>query len=602
MNALKLDQNRRILVIDDNPAIHEDFRKILVGSETGARLDAAEIAVFGEPTGPKHKQDFAVDFAFQGLDGVAMVAQARHQGRPYAMAFVDVRMPPGMDGVETTLKLWEIDPDLQVVICTAYSDYSWGEMLERIGHTDRMVILKKPFDTVEVLQLAHTLTTKWLLSQESRNKLNHLEELVAQRTADLRQTNDQLKAHIEERNRLQQQLLHSQKMEAIGRLAGGVAHDFNNILTAISGFTELTLERLEPTDPSWSNLEQVRLAAERAATLTRQLLAFSRKQIMRPKVLDINQVLVGSERMLARLIGEHIELITIPGQALGHIKADPGQIEQVLMNLAINARDAMPQGGTLTLETANFTVDDALARRHDELNPGEYVLLTMTDTGIGMIDEVKSRVFEPFFTTKELGQGTGLGLATCFGIAKQSGGYISVESKPNHGTTFRLYLPRIAAVEEPASPPDSASAVPRGTETILLVEDAPAVRMYATIALEEQGYTVLTAGDGVEGLRIAKERNGQGVDLVVTDVVMPKMGGKALADHIHVMHPETKILFTSGYTEDAIVDHGVLNAGIAFLPKPYTPSVLARKVREMLNDHSPTRNVRAVGLVDTRNS
>ena len=587
MNTHEPAENRRILIIDDNRAIHQDFGKILMGVESGKQLAEAEAALFGTPIGPRPPPRFELESAFQGQDGVAKVEQARQAGRPFAMAFVDVRMPPGMDGVETTTKLWAIDPELQVVICTAYSDYSWTEMLEKLGHTDRMVILKKPFDTVEVLQLAHALTAKWKLGQEARHRVNELEELVGQRTADLQQTNAQLKTEIAERSRLQAQLLHSQKMEAIGRLAGGVAHDFNNILTAISGFTELTLMRLTPADPSWNNLELVRQAADRATALTRQLLAFSRKQILQPRVLDLNEVLAASERMLGRLLGEDIQLITLPGQALGRVKVDPQQIEQVLMNLAINARDAMPADGTITLQSTNFTADAEFARQHNELPPGEYVLLTVTDTGSGMTDEVKARVFEPFFTTKEVGKGTGLGLATCFGIAQQSGGCITVESELGYGTKFKLYLPCVPITEASSLPSVVRSELPRGTETILLVEDAPSVRIYATMALEKQGYTVLTASDGVEGLRVAEQCNGAGVDLVVTDVVMPRMGGKAMADQLHIKHPETKILFTSGYTEDAIVEDGVLDPDIAFLPKPYTPGALARKVREVLESSRP---------------
>jgi len=378
---------------------------------------------------------------------------------------------------------------------------------------------------------------------------------------------------------LEQQLAQSQKVEAVGRLAGGVAHDFNNILTAISGYSELTLRRFGPEEPLRYNLEQISRAADRAASLTRQLLAFSRKQTLQPKVLDLGLVVDDVQKMLHRLIGEDIELLTKAAPNLRYIQADPGQIEQVILNLAVNARDAMPTGGRLLIETSNASVPTPTVA----LPAGEYVMLTVTDTGCGMTEEVKSHIFEPFYTTKPTGQGTGLGLATCYGVVTQSGGRIAVDSEVGKGTTFRIYLPSCAtpaginlgdAVVKPARD---------GNETLLLVEDDAAVRAIAQASLRAHGYEVWEAADGQAAVERVKQFDAHKIALVITDVVMPRMGGKELADQLRHLLPKAKILFTSGYTENVISHQGVLDAGINYLHKPYSPSSLARKVREVLD-------------------
>jgi CheY-like chemotaxis protein len=373
-------------------------------------------------------------------------------------------------------------------------------------------------------------------------------------------------------------------MDTIGRLAGGVAHDFNNLLTTITGYSELLLRRLPANQELRRHAEQIERAAYRAARLTRQLLAFSRKQILQPRVLDLNAVVTDIDSMLRRLIGEHINLVTTCAPGLWRVKADLGQIEQVILNLAINARDAMPTGGELRIETQNVTIDEATAPLGDGLQPNAYVCLRLTDTGTGMTDNVKAHLFEPFFTTKPLGKGTGLGLATCYGIIKQSGGHITVTSAPGAGATFAIYLPH---VDEPVPGEhhntDASKVLPGGTETILLVEDEPAVLELAATVLVQLGYTVLRAGNGAEALRLVREHNGHEVDLVLTDVVMPQMGGKDLADTLRTERPAMKVLFASGYTEDAIVHHGVIDPGVDFIEKPYTPGALARKVREVLD-------------------
>jgi PAS domain S-box-containing protein len=962
MNGLPVERNRRILVIDDNRAIHADFRKIFSPDRvSAAALDESSAELFGEQTNLACQIQYEVESAYQGQEGVKLVKQALEKGRPYAMAFVDVRMPPGWDGVETTQRILEIDPDIQIVICTAYSDYSWDKLFEKIGNRDGLLILKKPFDTVEALQMAHALTEKWWLLQQSRQKMEELESQVAGRTRELQRTNQrlqtkvaeharaeeqlrlktafleaqvnssldgilvvdqdrkaslqnqrfvdlfkipediadgkdidhrlqwvadltanpeqyvkaahQLYAHpeeirrdefelkdgtildrysspvvgqdgkyygriwtfrditgrkrteeqlrvqataldaaanaiviadqngaiqsvnpaftaltgytaqevigqnprilksnaqdeafyrnlwqtissgqvwrgeiinrrkdgslyaeemtitplrnadgmiaryiaikqdisgrkrteealrqsqqmiegiinaipvrvfwkdknlaylgcnavfardagfadpkdligkndtlmvwrdqaekyraddrqviesgcarlsieepqttpegktitlltskmplrsskgeitgllgtymdITERKRLEARLFQSQKMETVGKLAGGIAHEFNNILTAIIGQSELLLNDLPPGNPLCQNATEISIAANRAATLTRQLLAYGRKQILQPEILDLNSVLAGMEGTLRHLLGCGTDMQIAPFAGLKSVKVDAGQIEQVILNMVLNVRDAMPNGGKLTLETANVSFDPESVGRYPELKPGDYVMLAITDTGAGMSEEVKGRVFEPFFTTKGVGQGTGLGLSTCYGIIKQSGGHISVYSEPGRGATFKIYLPQ---VESPAKIPFQLfkpPSLPPGTETILLVEDDPALREMAATLLKRLGYTVLAAANGIEALSLKQRHNTGHIDLLFTDVVMPHMNGKELADRVRAIYPHTRILFTSAYTENAIVHQGVLNKGVALLQKPFTPSALAHKLREVLD-------------------
>ena len=380
----------------------------------------------------------------------------------------------------------------------------------------------------------------------------------------------------------QGQLEQAQKMDAIGRLAGGVAHDFNNLLTVILGRTDILLTQIKTEDPLRRGIALIQRTAGRAAELTKQLLAFSRKQVLEAVVLDLGVVTTDMKEMLARLIGEDIALVTNLAATLGHVKADRGQIEQVVMNLAINARDAMPQGGQLVVETANADLDDEYVRRNVGSRPGPHVMLAVSDSGVGIPRELQRHIFEPFFTTKEQGKGTGLGLATVYGIVKQSGGYIEVDREPGRGTTFRIYLPRVDSASPAAERSPRAAAPTGGTETILLVEDEDGVRELARDILRSSGYTVLEGRNGAEGLLLGERHQGA-LDLLLTDVVMPRMSGRELAERMVSLRPELSVLYMSGYTDDAVIRHGVLGSDTAFLQKPFTPAALVQRVRETLD-------------------
>ncbi len=686
--------NHRILIIDDNPSILDDFRKILAPpSVQDVRLRGLEVTLFEDPLPAPDALSFELDSAYQGQEGFEKVKQSLAEGRPYAMAFVDVRMPPGWDGVETIARIWEIFPELQIVVCTAYSDYSWEELRLQVGQPDNLLVLKKPFDNVEVRQLAHALTKKWLLNVQANYKLAELEVMVERRTADLSRSNTLLAAteerlnkafhsspipsaiksqedgrfvdvnepfarligcttaqlignpsddflrweqperveawfervarneevreeaarirsqsgdvrdvlvslipmslggrphllmlaqDISERLLLERQLLQSQKMESIGQLAAGVAHDFNNILTVIQGHAGLIQMRSSPDDPSGRSISQVLVASTRAATLIRQLLMFSRKQVTQFRDIDLNETLGNSLSMTGRLTGEHVELDFQPAPDLPAIKADDSMVEQIVMNLTVNARDAMPNGGKIRIATELADVNRPPTQWDPEARQGQFVCLKFSDTGCGMDAKILARIFEPFFTTKEPGKGTGLGLATVLSIIRQHQGWLEVESQPGAGTTFRLYFPTSVKPAQKNFPGDD-NLLPRGTETILVVEDEAPLREMLAVALEMQGYRIHDARSGRHALEVWKNV-GHEVDLLVTDLIMPEgiLGGE-LAERLLALKPGLKVIFTSGYSPDMAGKDVSLMEGHNFMPKPYSIGKMAQLVRQCLD-------------------
>jgi signal transduction histidine kinase/CheY-like chemotaxis protein len=487
-----------------------------------------------------------------------------------------------------------LDHQIQIETSDEISDLtgSFNHMLDRLK-VYRGQVEERTSDLMAINQQMHREITERKKAEEELQKAHdELDRRVQERTEALGRTNVALKQEIIERKRaeeetavLQEQLRQSQKMEAIGQLAGGVAHDFNNILTIINGRSELTLLKLKERDPLKGNIEEIKKAGDRAASLTRQLLAFSRRQILEFKVLDLNAILLELNKMLRRVIGEDIELVTVLGEDLGKIRTDPSQIEQVILNLAVNARDAMPNGGKLILETANVELDDAYSRTHVEVKSGPYVMLSVSDTGVGMAPEVKERIFEPFFTTKEKGKGTGLGLATVYGIVKQSDGNVWVYSELGHGTAFKIYLPRVEGPAEPTVDKDEGESITTGKGTILLVEDEGALRELTAEFLRKLGYAVLEAQHGDDALLISRQHEGS-IELMLTDVVMPGMSGRELAGHLAPIRPQMKVLYMSGYTDDVIVHRGVLQREVDFVQKPFTLDGLSKKVRKLLDKDS----------------
>jgi two-component system, cell cycle sensor histidine kinase and response regulator CckA len=702
-----------LLVVDDNPAIHEDFKKILQPARpSNGSLAAAKKSLFGRDDGRAICAEFRVDSALQGQEALEKVKQALAATTPYALAFVDLRMPPGWDGIQTIRHLWEADADLQVVICTAYSDYSWDDIFKQLGPSDSLVILKKPFDHVEVLQLAHALTKKWFLTQQTRRQMQNLEDVINQRTAELRAANDVLKTQIRERTQaeerftkafraspmplairtldqeryvdvnesflrmtgfgwdevvghsaselglwgqsgqeskilralreqkrlnieeceirtrsgsqrsvllsaelfelgdephvlvilqditdrinLESQLRQSQKMDAVGQLAAGVAHDFNNLLTVINGYSGLCLARPGLNPEVAHAIEHVKAASERAAALTRQLLVFSRKQLLQRKPLLFNEVIGRMHDMVQRLIGETIALECDLAPTLPLVMGDEANLGQVVLNLAVNARDAMPNGGRLQITTRLVELHPSMVRSKPDARPGHFICLSVADTGVGMDTQVLNRLFEPFYTTKPVGKGTGLGLSTVYGIVKQHEGWVEVSSRLGSGSSFQVYLPvMVPAADEPVKAETAEQVLPPlpGHETILVVEDEPAVREMVCVTLSSHGYQVVQAGDGHEAFALWRSSN-HNIDVLLTDIVMPNgLSGIQLAERISKESKGLKVVFTSGYSAEMLEDSSLNAGGINFLPKPYDPSKLLKVVHAALErpggEHAP---------------
>jgi two-component system cell cycle sensor histidine kinase/response regulator CckA len=689
MNSTDLKPNHRILIVDDNTSIHADFRNILcLDNSNESAANEMEAVLFDEDKPAADQMSFELDSAYQGQESLEMVKRALAENRPYALAFVDVRMPPGWDGVETIARIWEVDPELQIVVCTAYADYSWEEMRAKVGQPDSLLVLKKPFDNIEVQQVAHALTKKWLLNFQARLQMAELaqaneslamseerfskafhesplpsgiqsfpdqrfvdvnqrlaqvtgykceemightpaelflwekpevaeqwyaglsrQELVWDQEANIRNRAGALhevlislsplalgeRPHllllaqdVSERATLERQLRQAQKMEAIGQLAAGVAHDFNNILTVIQGHAGLMQRKLGSDSPQKNSVEQITSAAARAATLIRQLLMFSRKQVMQFRHLDLNDILRNAIKMLERLVGEHVQIDFRPQSLIPAIHADSSMVEQIAMNLAVNARDAMPNGGRFSITTSLETIHRAPIPMDPERRDGDYVCLTFGDTGIGMDTQILSRIFEPFFTTKAVGKGTGLGLSTVFGIVRQHQGWLEVESKPNQGTIFRVYFPASLQVAQKTELVVD-TALRNGHETILVAEDEDALRQMVVQVLKIQGYTVLEAASGRDALEVW-ERANRPVDLLLTDMVMPGgIMGSDLAERLSSQCPRLKVIYTSGYSPGMAGRDASLLEARNFLPKPYSIGKLAQFVRDCL-DTAPKQN------------
>jgi len=495
---------------------------------------------------------YTVEIAADGVTGLARIAAGGVD-----LVLLDLLLPE-INGLELCQRVRERESDvyLPIIVLTGQVRADQRQAAFAAGADD---FLTKPFEREELLARVQVWVRARQRMQALHARLLHEQE----------------------------QLRRSQRLEALGQLAGGVAHDFNNLLTVITGFSELVLQRLGATDPPRSYLEEITKAGERASALTRQLLAFSRRQVLEPEVLDLNAVVTDAEQMLRRVIDDAVELHTHLSPDLWPVKADRGQIDQVILNLAVNARDAMPRGGRLTIETANVELDESYAQRHAPVRPGSYVRLTASDTGMGMTPDVQAHIFEPFFTTKAAGKGTGLGLATVYGIVKQSGGYIWVYSEPEHGTTFKIYLPReLEGAPAATSAPARPRSAPGGTETILVVEDDPQIRALVRGVLDASGYTVLEAQRGDEAIRLGEE-HADPIHLLLTDVVLPGMSGRDLAHQLAARHPELRALFMSGYTDQVVVEQGLVEPRAPFLQKPFTPEGLRRKLREVLDPAPP---------------
>ena len=723
MQTAERIENRRLLIIDDNPAIHEDFRKILIPAEVPANasgVEADEAAIFGDaPAAISQGVVFEVDYASQGQEGLDLIQQALAEKRPYTMAFVDVRMPPGWDGIETTRQIWAVCPDLQIVICTAYSDYSWSDMQEQIKPRDRLLILKKPFDTVEVLQLANALTEKWRLQQEFKWLMNDLETRVQLRTQELESSMEEavrsremerrsceslrhemaergrleqrfreqaalldkttdaivvsdlehritywnkgaekiygwtteevigrrasellyrevtpfetavtsivklgewtgelqqinnaggtllvearwtllhnsagqpqgilaINTDITEKKKLEQQFLRAQRMDSIGTLAGGIAHDLNNALTPI--LMSIELLRLREKDPRGINvLSTIESSAKRGAGMVRQLLTFASGLEGKQLAVQIGSLIKEIEKIANETFLKTIQVRSHIPADLWTVQGDPTQLHQVLLNLCVNARDAMPGGGLLNLSASNLVIDQPCVGLNGEGEPGPYIVIQVEDTGTGMPPEVIERIFEPFFTTKELGKGTGLGLSTSLGIIKSHHGFLQVESAPGVGTKFLVYLPAHAATATVVKEAGVETELPRGNgELLLVVDDEADVRVIVQEMLEAFGYRVLLAADGSEASALFSRRKEE-IAVVITDMMMPVMDGPATIQVLRSLHPQVRIIAASGLSTSSNAAKAAKEGVKHFVLKPYSAETLLKTLHTILQEQS----------------
>ena len=681
--------NRRVLVIDDSLAIQEDFRKVLCPELE--EVDPFETRAFGASDGSNRQVPFEVEFASQGQQGLEMVQQAGAGKRPYAVAFIDVRMPPGWDGVETTSRIWQVDPDLQVVICTAYSDYSWEEMTARLGRSDRLVILKKPFDHIEVLQMASAMSEKWRLNRQSRIMVRDLEQSVAalreseeklrRSEAEFRVTFENaaigmalmdidghpLKSNaalqrllgyseeelrgmafsefthpddveadlalyremlagkrehyqfekrclrkggqvvharlttsvvrgpagkaqysigmvedITEKKQMEAQFLRAQRLESIGTLAGGIAHDLNNVLAPILMSCELL--QMDARDEEACNMiGMIKASAERGASLVKQVLSFARGVEAQRIPVPLKQLMREMANFTRGTFPKSIRIQSHIPKNLWALSGDATQLHQVLLNLCVNARDAMPAGGELTMTAENIMVETRLPVMDPDTKPGPHVVIKVTDTGTGIPPAIREKIFDPFFTTKEAGQGTGLGLSTTLGIVKSHGGFVKVDSEPGQGSTFEVWLPAELG-KELATPQVEEARLPRGNgERILVVDDEASLRALTRQTLEAYGYVVLTAANGGDALAIYS-RHKDGIDVVLTDMMMPVMDGVALTLAVRKMNPVVRVLATSGLSDKEHQSKALGAGARLFLPKPYNAEMLLNSLAEILHD------------------
>lgn len=585
-----LHVNQRILIVDDNTTIHEDFRKILSPTDFGeADLNMIESAVFGDEQTSRSMPEFELAFAAQGDGAVKLVEMGLQQGRPFALALVDVRMPPGMDGISTIKSLWRIQPDLQVAICTAYADYTWDDIVDHLGISHRLVILKKPFDPIEVIQIANALTCKWAFERESALRQLGMQTKLWDNAKRMEDTYARLRQEHEDRMRLEEDMRKMQKMDALGGLAAGIAHDFNNVLTVIQGHLSMNLMNGDQPPGMAESMGEVLLAARRAADLTKQLLNFTSRDYKAPRPTSLAEEMNSEVELLKRTLGNHITLEVKIDDNLPEVMADPGSLGQIIVNLAVNARDAMPKGGQLSISTRQETVASQEKARelHPDAHSGEFVVLTITDNGCGIPPEVINQVFDPFYTTKEPGKGTGMGLAMVRGLTRHMGGWVTVSSVVGVGTDFHIYLPVVgdgAALESPFAGNKDFDGLLHDVPpcTLLIVDDDTSVCHVMNYVLVNQGHTVYQAKDAHEAWQIWRAHR-HTINLVISDINLPgDASGFDLGRAILGDDASLPIIFTSGYCPDILGQTTNLQLGINYLPKPFDVLDLLNAVGQAL--------------------